>query len=317
MAILGPTATGKTDIALYLAKKFNGELLSCDSRQIYKGLDIGTGKLPDKSVAYQKYQGLWLVDGIKVWGLDLVSPSLQFNVKDYVDFALPVIGRITANGKLPIIVGGTGLYFKGLVRGFASLSIPLQPQLRRELDGLVLSQLQARLKKLAPGKWRSMNNSDRQNPRRLIRAIEIVKFNFSQKQPSTAAIEAEYDIFKVGLIAPKAILEQRISQRLDLRIKMGMVDEVISLHQHGLSLDRMRDLGLEYRVGADYLDQLLTFPQMVQKLNTEIRQYAKRQITWFKKEPGINWFDISQNGFRLKLERRVKVWYDQSNDSED
>ena len=181
LVILGPTATGKTDLALYLAKKFNGELVSCDSRQIYGGLDIGTGKMPSNSTYEVKRIrpcrsndiGYWEIDGIKIWMYDVVSPKKQYSVADYVKDADRVIGEIRAKGKLPIIVGGTGLYLKAIFEGLPNLAIPVDKKLRNRLAKLSKAELQEKLKKVSPEKWESLNQSDRENSRRLIRAIEL------------------------------------------------------------------------------------------------------------------------------------------------
>ena len=149
LVILGPTATGKTDLALLLVKKFNGELVSCDSRQVYKGLDIGTGKYPGAKV--------------KVWMYDVADPKRQYSVADYVKDANKVINQILAKKKLPIIVGGTGLYLKALLQGFPHLAIPVDRKLRVKLQKLSLEKLQNKLKNLSPQKWEKMNYSDRQN----------------------------------------------------------------------------------------------------------------------------------------------------------
>ena len=166
LVILGPTATGKTDLALILANKFNGELVSCDSRQIYRGLDIGTGKYPNSKLQITKSKGFWEIEGIRVWMYDVISPKKQYTVADYVKNADRVIRDIGKRGKLPIVVGGSGLYLKALLEGLPNLAIPIDRNLRKELEILTLEQLQMRLKKLSPERWNLLNDSDRQNKRR-------------------------------------------------------------------------------------------------------------------------------------------------------
>ena len=208
LIILGSTSTGKTDLALKLAKKFNGELISCDSRQVYVGLDIGTGKMPSKFRSLKMEKGRWLVDNISIYLYDVYDPKKQYNISKYITKAKKVIKQIEKQGKLPIIVGGTGLYLKGLLYGFSNLGIPLDKRLRKELDKLTLEELQKKLQKFSSEKWKTMNSSDRQNPRRLIRAIEL---NINKKKISTQIIKVKkYNILKIGLTTSREILYKRI-----------------------------------------------------------------------------------------------------------
>ncbi len=159
LIILGPTATGKTDIALDLARKFNGELVSCDSRQVYKDLDIGTGKLPGKSKKVEKGDGYWVIDGVIIWLYDIVDPNDQYSVFNYVREASRVINDISEGGKLPIIVGGTGLYLRGLIDGLSDVGIPVDYQLRGELEEQTIGELQNRVELLSPTIYSNLNNS--------------------------------------------------------------------------------------------------------------------------------------------------------------
>ncbi|MBI2086411.1 tRNA (adenosine(37)-N6)-dimethylallyltransferase MiaA [Candidatus Daviesbacteria bacterium] len=317
LVILGPTATGKTDLALFLAKKFNGELVSCDSRQVYIGLDIGTGKMPSEKFKVQseklkKESRWWEIDGVKIWMYDVVDPKKQYTVANYVKDADKVIKKICANGKLPIVVGGTGLYLKALLEGLPNLIVPLDLKLRKELEKLPLGELQKRLQKISTKKWKDMNNSDRQNPRRLIRAIEIVILSKTHFDSSSKTKRAA-DILKIGLTAAREILYQRIDERVIKRIDQGMITEAKSLHTKGLILKRMRSLGLEYRVLADYLEgEIGNIKELIKILQGKIHHYAKRQITWFKKEKGVNWFDITDENYPVKVENLITKWYDLS-----
>lgn len=310
LIILGPTATGKTDLALTLAKKFNGELVSADSRQVYKNLDIGTGKLPGKEVKFKKRDRYWEMDGIKVWMYDLIDPKTQYTVKDYVESANQIIEDIHQCGKLPIIVGGTGFYIKGLLEGFASLAIPIDENLRGELQKLSLVELQQKLQSLSPTKWESLNKSDKQNPRRLLRSIEIFNMYPYRKTSIKLKVKSKnWDVLKIGLSAPRSVLYQRISQRLLARIKQGMIKEGENLYQQGLTLSRMKELGLEYGMMADLLNGEISQEQFTNKLQIKIRQYAKRQITWFQKDLDIKWFDITQPLFFQEVENLINFWY--------
>lgn len=308
LVVLGPTATGKTDLAIDLAKKFNGELIACDSRQVYKGLDIGTGKMPGRSlnVKAQKLKGYWIVGGIKIWMYDVTDPLHQYNVAQYINDVKKILPKIP--DKLPIIVGGTGFYLKGLLEGFTNLSVPRDEGLREELNSLMVKQLQSYLKKISKLKFDKMNQSDRNNKRRLIRKIEISKFD-SGKKKIVGGILGKNNILKIGLKAPRDILIERINSRVVSRVNSGMIEEAVYLHSNGLSLERMRELGLEYSVLADYLEKKKTLEGVIEVLQTRIRQYAKRQLTWFKKEKQVRWFDISSPEWRREVERVVKDWY--------
>ncbi len=316
LVILGSTSTGKTDLALRLAGKFNGEVVACDSRQVYKGLDIGTGKLPSvkykvKSEELKKQDGFWEMNGIKIWMYDVADPKKQYTVYDYVRDANKVMDDIIKRGKRPIIVGGTGLYIKALLEGLPNLVIPLDLELREELKKLSLQELQKRLQKLSPYKWYKMNHSDRQNPRRLVRVIEIMQSLKLKAQNSKLQLKTQnYNILKIGLTAPRQILYQRIDERVTSRIKQGMVNEAEKLHQKGLSYKRMKQLGLEYGVLADYLEgKISSRDELIKQLQFKIHGYARRQITWFKKENKAYWFDITQNGWEDKVERQINSWY--------
>lgn len=311
LIILGPTSTGKTDLALQFASKFQGELVSVDSRQVYKGLDIGTGKLPGHEVTVKKGRGFWEMDGIKVWMYDVVDLKKQYTVYDYVQGANKVIDDIVKRGKLPIIVGGTGLYLKALLEGLPNLAVPINQELRKQLNNLTIKQLQQRLQISAPGKWKSMNYSDRQNPRRLIRAIELVMLQPQRIKQLELRIK-DFNILKIGLIAPREILYKKINSRVEKWIREGIVNEVLDLIKNGISKKRIRDLGLEYKVVIDYLNGDYSLNMAIEKMQNKVRQYAKRQITWFKQEKDVVWFDIIGKGYLAGIEKLVSTWYDSS-----
>lgn len=298
LVILGPTSTGKTNLALLLANKFNGELIACDSRQVYSGLDIGTGK-----------------DGAKAWMYDIVSLRKQYTVNDYVKEANKAISNIIARNKLPIIVGGTGLYLKALLEGMPNLGAPIDLNLRKKLEKLPLRNLQKKLQELSLGKWEKMNLSDRQNPRRLIRAIEVETLSLRGVKRSrllSGLIARDDSILKIGLTAPRQILYQRINDKALEWVSEGIVGEVNCLINRGISKKRITNLGLEYRVIIEYLDNKLTKEGMIKKMQDKVRAYARRQITWFKREKNISWFDITDKNFQGELEKNISKWYHSS-----
>lgn len=310
LIILGPTATGKTDLALNLAKKFSGELVSCDSRQVYRGLDIGTGKYPSEKGKVIKGKGWWKIDKIKVWGYDVADPKIQHSVYDYVKNIKKLINDINTTGKLPIIVGGTGLYLKAILEGLPNLAIPIDKKLRGELEKLSLEKLQEKLKLLSLSRWKNLNESDRQNKRRLLRSIELIYMNpYVDKSQISNLKTQNFKILKIGLTAPRGVLYRKIDMRLNLRFQQGLLDEVKSLHNSGLSTKRMKELGLEYGILSDWLEGKISKEVGVKLLKTKIHQYAKRQLTWFKKEKNVIWFDITNKNFLAKVEKRVYDWY--------
>ena len=317
LVILGPTATGKTDLALRLASLAQGELVSADSRQVYRGLDIGTGKLPGgdlrftvKDLRIKKGKGWWEIGGIKIWMYDVVSPAVQYTVADYVKDTQKVINKIVTSDKLPIIVGGTGLYLKALLYGLPNLTIPVDKKLRKELEKLTKEKLRKRLKVIALERWKMMNQSDRENPRRLVRAIELAGSNHVG-DPSPAVPVQDDNVLKVGLTAPREVLYTRADARVISRINQGMIEESKRLQKNGLTLERMKGLGLEYGVLADYLDGKINdnIDELIEKLQWKIHGYIRRQLTWFKKEKNINWFDITDKNTFVKVERLVAKWY--------
>jgi tRNA dimethylallyltransferase len=309
LVILGPTATGKTDLALDLAKKFNGELVAADSRQVYKGLDLGTGKLPGVEAEVKKGDGFWEINGIKIWMYDVADPKEQFTVKDYTEQASRVVDEINKQGKLPIVVGGTGFYIQALLEGLPNLAVPTDEKLRGELQKLSLEELQKKLQSLSPTRWEKLNSSDRQNPRRLLRSIELTFMNpYRNTIKKSKVLSQKYEILKIGLTAPRQVLYDKIDRRLVLRTNQGMIEEAKSLLAEGVTLTRMKELGLEYGVLSDLLAGEINEDQFVKILGTKIHHFAKRQLTWFKKEQDINWFDITTPNYQSKVEKMVGSW---------
>lgn len=315
LCIVGPTATGKTDVALEIAKKFNGQLVACDSRQVYQGLDLGTGKEANQNQTVSKHTGYWILDGIKVWLYDQTSFKKQYTISDYRKDAAKAVHTISAQYKLPIIVGGTGFYLDGVLKGIDTDSIPENTALREILEALSLEEVQDRLKKRSPELFEELNNSEKHNQRRLTRKIEVLEYLGSRdqaKKPSKGLTD-EYDILKIGLTAGKNILDKRIEGRVIKRVEQGMIEETEELIKKGLTFDRMRQLGLEYGVIADFLEGVIgSKVEFIYILQQKIKQFAKRQLTWFKRDKEIVWIDITDKNYLQKVEKLVEDWYNTS-----
>lgn len=287
LVVLGPTATGKSDLAVKLALKYNGEVISADSRQVYKGLDIGTGKITKDEM-----------QGVHHWLLDVVSPVKTFSVADYKKLTEEKIKTILKRHKLPIIVGGTGFYIQSIVDNVILPEVPANIELRKELESKTTEELNEMLKTLDSNRLKTI---DANNRVRLIRAIEIAKSLGSV--PEFKKEESQYDFIQIGLTLPPEEIRTKIKKRLLSRIKIGMVEEAEKLHKKGLSFERMRELGLEYRYLADLLEQRISKKEFTEKLETAICQYSKRQMTWFKRDKNIKWFSPKSTN---KIETFVK-----------
>jgi tRNA dimethylallyltransferase len=278
VAVVGPNASGKSALSVTLAKRFNGEVISADSRQVYRGMNLGTGKITKREM-----------QGVPHYLLDVVSPKKIFTAVQYQKLGRAAIEKILAKHKAPIVVGGTGLYIDALLYRYALPVARPNPALRRKLEKKSNEALFRRLKMLDP---RRASNIDRHNKRRLIRALEIIAFT---KRPVPAASESlkkesDYDVLKIGLLLPRKKLQKNIADRWSKRLRQGMMREVTLLHKKsGLSWQRLDSFGLEYRYIARHLRGLITKEQMAETIRHESYRYAKRQMTWFRKDKTIRW----------------------------
>ncbi|MFH1232957.1 MAG: tRNA (adenosine(37)-N6)-dimethylallyltransferase MiaA [Patescibacteria group bacterium] len=288
VVILGPTACGKTKLATQLALKFDGEIVSADSRQVYREMDIGTGKdLKDYKVKVKSQK----LKVIPYHLIDVVSPKQNFNLAKYQKLAFEAIDDILQRKKLPILVGGSGLYLQAVVDNFQLSDSKPDLNLRKELEQLTIDQLFDKIKKLSPKMAIKINNSDKNNKRRLIRYVEILLCN---KEFKSKTAEEKYRALIIGLNPDKQILQKKIYERIISRLKKEkMVNEVKQLHQKGLSWKKMKAFGLEYKFISLYLQNKLTYEEMIEKLTIATNQFANNQLSWFrrweKQGRKINW----------------------------
>ena len=293
IVILGPTATGKTTLAANLALQIDGEIISADSRQVYRGMDIGTGKdLADFEIDSNK---------IPYHLIDIVDAGAEYNVFEYQKDFLKVYENIVQRNKNPILCGGSGLYIDAVVKGYRFLEVPENTALRQELELKSIDELNALLLN-----YKAVHNTtDSIYKKRIIRAIEVAKFQAEHEALIRDFPKINHLIF--GIDFDREIIKKRITRRLKQRLENeGMIDEVKQLIANGVDPEKLKFYGLEYKLITQYLQNELSYNDMYQKLNTAIHQFAKRQSTWFRKmeKDGFNIHWIDGN---LSLEEKLAI----------
>ncbi len=276
LVILGPTACGKTRLGVAAARALNGEIISADSRQVFRGMDIGTGK------------DLAEYGEVPYHLIDIVDAGCEFSVFDFQERFVAAFEEIGSRGRLPVLVGGTGLYLDAALRGYRLVKVPENPALRAELAGLDLPELQQRLLRLRPEQH---NVTDLEDRKRLERAIEIAEGEEDAEPLPLPPIEP----LVFGVRWERTVLRRRITERLRQRLNEGLIEEVAALHRAGIPYETLDYYGLEYRFVAQHLQGRLNRNDMFQKLNSAIHQFAKRQETWFRRMErqgvAIHWLD--------------------------
>lgn len=294
IAIVGPNASGKSDLAIDIAKEFNGEIVSADSRQVYRGMDLGTGKVPrdkpkiknqNQKIRIKNQKDYFYNKGVKHYLLDIVSPRRRFTVAQYQKMARKTIDEIQKKNKLPIICGGTGFYIQSVIDNIAVPPIKPDWNLRKKLEKQSAQRLFSKLSKIDYARARTIDSN---NKRRLIRAIEIA-IKTKKPIPPLKKSPLPYPVLMIGIKKEKKELSSLISKRLLKRLRQGMIKEVEKLKKSGVSWKRLEEFGLEYRYIAQYLQNKISYQEMIQTLQKEIGNFAKRQMTWFKKDKRINW----------------------------
>ncbi len=297
LAVIGPTASGKTAFAVRLALALGGEVISADSRQVYRGMDIGTGKDLEEYVVEGQQVPCHLVD--------IVEAGYKYNVFEYQADFLRVWEDCRRRGVVPVLCGGSGLYVEAVLKGYKLLAVPVNEELRASLEGMPLPELAARLatyKKLH-------NTTEIDTPKRAIRAIEIEEYY--RTHPYEEKDFPQLRPLIVGVEVSREVRRERITRRLHERLEQGMVEEVRQLLDSGVAPEDLIYYGLEYKYLTLYLTGKLSYDAMVEQLNVAIHQFAKRQMTWFRKMERegfeIRWLDAG-----LPLEERVervKEWW--------
>ena len=291
ITILGPTASGKTPLAAHLADKLGTEIISGDSRQIYRRMDLGTGKdLVD-----------YVVDGrpVPYHLIDIVEPGYKYNVFEYQRDFLKAYEEITAKGKLPILCGGTGMYIESVLKGYRLLPVPENPKLRASLEGKSLEELT----RILEGYKKLHNSTDVDTAKRAIRAIEIEEY-YKQQPPEYREFPTLNSLI-IGVDIDRELRREKITRRLKQRLEEGMVEEVRGLLAEGIPAENLIYYGLEYKFLTQYAIGELTFDEMFLQLETAIHQFAKRQMTWFRgmERRGftIHWLDAT-----LPMEEKIE-----------
>lgn len=276
IVILGPTACGKSGLGVALAKQYGGEIVSADSRQIYRGLDLGTGKITPAEM-----------EGVPHHLLDVADPGEPFSVAQFQSMAYEAIDGILDRGNLPFLVGGTGLYLRAVAEGYVFHAAPPDPLLRAELEALPTEALRQRLTDAGV----ELDEDCYNNRPRLVRLLE--KHLNGEDPHAEAERQPRYRVLTLGVSYPRETVCQRIDARLLARLDAGMVEEVAALRENGVSDDFLEGLGLEYRYILRYLTGVIPSEEtLAEELGRAIKRFAKRQVSWFKKDRDVHWLDM-------------------------
>lgn len=274
LVIVGPTASGKTSLSIKLAKQFAGEVISADSRQVYRKLDVGTEKVSAAEM-----------EGVPHHLLDVVDVYQVYTAVDYARDGQAAIASIAERTHLPIVAGGTFFYIDALLGHTTMPKVPPNLAQRAELEDMSLEALQAKLQALDPSRAAVI---DMKNPRRIMRALEIASALGSV--PPLPSTQSPYDVLTIGIQTDRTALRARIRARAQQALGKGLIEETTSLLASGVSKERLGEIGLEYRIIMEYIDGTLTDEQLIQKLEEKNWQYAKRQLTWLKRDESVEWY---------------------------
>lgn len=293
IVVLGTTACGKSGLGVELARYFNGEIVSADSRQVYRGLDLGTGKVTAEEM-----------QGVPHHLLDVAEPNETYSVADFQTAAYAAIDGILERGKVPFLVGGTGLYVRAVTEGFVFNDVRPDPELRAQLEGKSTQELYALLRERTGV---TLTGGEEQNRHRLVRALEK---SFAGPLDTPAA-QPRYRCLQLGVTFPRETVCRRIDQRLQARIDAGMIEEVAALRQAGASDAFLERLGLEYRYILWYLTgRIPTLEALKDELGRAIKRFAKRQMVWFRRDRDVLWLDM-EGDFLTQARQAVATFLDE------
>ncbi|MBU0614341.1 tRNA (adenosine(37)-N6)-dimethylallyltransferase MiaA [Patescibacteria group bacterium] len=289
IAIVGPTASGKTGLALEIAKKFNGEIIAVDSRTLYKGMDIGTAK-PEGTI--DPSTGMYIYGGIPHWGIDILDIDEEFSVADFKTFAEEKIKDILSRNKLPILVGGTGLYFSAIIDDLSFTSVLPNKGLREKISKMTKQEIIKRINELDS---EAFENVDFENPRRLQRALEILEISGKKLSEQKIKGAGNYHVLQLAFDIEKTELYSRINKRVDEMIVAGLTNEVKKIkEQFGEECNAMTGIG--YRQICSFLNGDVPLSDAIELIKRDTRRYAKRQLTWFKKDVRVRWIKTVDEG---------------------
>jgi len=286
LAIVGPTGSGKTAMGIYLAKKFSGEVISVDSRQIYKEMSIGTAKVVGvwkKDIGGVDYLD---VEGVSHYGIDLVKPNKIFSVTEFKEYTLGTINHILKRGFLPILVGGTGLYFKAIIENLNIPKIAADEELRASLEKKSLEELGEELKKIDPESYKKI---DLKNKRRLIRALEVFYSSGERFSAQQTKGDRLFDVLKLALSVEREELYRRLDNRVEEQFEAGLIEETKNLIKEGYSDILPSMSGIGYKEVGLYLNKEVSLEKAKELIKFRTHDYARRQETWFKKDTEIKW----------------------------
>lgn len=298
--VVGPTSSGKTDIALKIAHLLDGEIINADARQVYQDVTIGTGKPPNGKRKRIGALTAYMVYGIPHYVMDVIDPSRVYSVAEWRSDAMQAIKAIVRRGKLPMVVGGTGLYISSLIDHYEFPSVEPQPFLRASLDSKTLDELVQVLLAADPD---SAGIVDLKNKRRVIRALEVVTFSGKKFSEARGKADPLVDAIQLGITRPQEELYSRLEKSIDRMFAEGLVDEVKMLLRKGIPPDAPSMTSIGYSDVATYLRGDMELEEVVALIKRRTRQYAKRQITWFKRDSRIHWVKTEHEGIKL-----VKDW---------
>lgn len=302
IAIVGPTAAGKTSWALQLAKKINGAIISADSRQVYKKMDIGTAKTRGEWQWRANWRGLrrsYFVEDIPHHLVDFLDPGKRFTVAEFRDRAIKYVKLSYKNNRIPIVAGGTGLYISSLIDNFRIPRIPPNKKLRDSLEEKTNEELMGLLGNLDPV---TAGTIDQKNTRRIVRALEVCILTGEPFSAQREKGEPMFNVLQIGVEVPRDVLHERIHTRVDKMIERGLVQEIEGLLKQRYSWDLPSMSGIGYKQFKKYFEDNATLEEAAQSLKRDTRRYARRQLTWFRKDNRIQWFTGYEDAEKAALD---------------